>query len=80
MKWHPNLEVIPLKSKTGKNAGKIWAYAISTQSIGSGKNGRFTLMADVYKDTPIEPLDIIFADYVYLKNNYWYLGKYHIIE
>ncbi|MGN1125709.1 MAG: hypothetical protein ACI4SM_05930, partial [Candidatus Gastranaerophilaceae bacterium] len=36
------LEVIPLKSKTGKNAGKIWAYAISTQSIGSGKNGRFT--------------------------------------
>ena len=74
------LSIKPLKAKTGKNIGKIWCYAVTTQSIGSGKIGHFTVLKDVYEKTPIKEYDVIFADYVYSKNNYWYLGKYYYID
>ena len=63
-------DIIPMKSKKGKNAGEIWCYVILTQSIGSGKNGRFTLMKDVYDSNKINKMDIIFAEYVYKKGEY----------
>lgn len=69
-----------------KDKKEPWAYAVFTQSIGSGKNGRFTVYTDVYNKDKIKTLDIIYADYVYPKKKkgteetYWYLGKYHQIE
>lgn len=72
-------DIRPVKAKKGKNAGEIWCYIFLTQSIGSGKNGRFTVLADIYKKNPVEKLDIIYAENVYKKNDYWRLGKYYLI-
>lgn len=78
-------DISPMRSKSGKNAGKIWAYRISTTSIGSGKNGEFTIKADVYKNNPLNQYDIIkaekYAKKEYKGKIYWYLNSYsHIYE
>lgn len=70
-------DVFASKAKKGKQAGQIWAYIISTQSIGSGKNGRFTILTATYKKEPIKKMDIIFADEIHQKDGYWYIGEYH---
>ena len=66
-----------------KASGKIWAYKIKTTSIGSGKNGEFTILKDVVKNKPINKYDIIKAKKYYKKEYngkcYWYLSDYNYI-
>lgn len=71
------LDIKPLKKKSNK---AVWGYAVETQSLGSGKKGRFTLLLSVYDKSPIKTLDIIYLDNVSLKKDYWYINNYHIIE
>ena len=68
------LEIFPLLSKTTQEP---WAYAINTQSIGSGVRGHMTIKASVYDRQPLQAHSIIYADNV-TKNykGYWYLNKY----
>lgn len=70
------LDVNPLYNK---ETGIAWGYAISTQSIGSGKHGRMTIRAEDYNQVPVQKNAIIYADNVYKnKKGYWYLNKYEI--
>lgn len=73
------LDIKPMKSKFGKNIGEIWGYAIKTQSIGSGKQGAFTILPNKFKEKPVHKLDIIYAINPYKKRDYWYLGDYDYI-
>lgn len=52
------LEVYPL---VRKKDGKQFGYSIITKSIGSGKEGRFTVVNKVYDEDPINKGDIIFC-------------------
>ena len=67
-------ELFPLKTN-----GTLWAYRLSTKSLGSGKTARVTVKADVYNRRPINKGDIIYAAELY-KNNagYWYISNYSI--
>lgn len=70
-------KIIPLKSK---KTGVPWAYALFTKSIGSGKTSRLTLKAELYKEKPIEEMDIIYARVVDKdKSGYWYLWQYDYV-
>ena len=66
-------DCIPLK---GKNGGEVWAYAVFTRSIGSGKTSRLTLRARLYNAKPIRKSDIIYATNVGKERDYWYLYDY----
>ena len=67
-------ELFPLKTN-----GTLWAYRLSTKSLGSGKTARVTVKADIYNRRPINKGDIIYAAELY-KNNagYWYISNYSI--
>lgn len=68
-------DVTPVKTKEGN----VWAYRVSTKSLGSGKIARLTVREDVYNKTPINNGDIIYAADVYLnQKGYWYLSSYTI--
>ena len=51
-------KVFPVKRKRD---GKQFGYNIVTQSIGSGKEGRFTIFNDVYNKNPISEEDVIYC-------------------
>lgn len=65
-------ELFPLKTN-----GALWAYRLSTKSLGSGKTARVTVKVDLYNRRPINQGDIIYATELY-KNNagYWYISDY----
>lgn len=67
-------ELFPLKTN-----GVLWAYRLSTKSLGSGKTARVTVKADIYNRRPINKGDIVYAAELY-KNNagYWYISNYSI--
>ena len=70
------LDVTPLKAQKGD---AIWAYRISTKSLGSGKLARLTLRAEMFNYRPINEGDIVYAKDVYLNDKgYWYLTQYTI--
>lgn len=72
------MEVIPLKNK---QTDTVWAYAIFTRSVGSGKSARLTLYKEIFDKKPINPMNIIYAEDLYKnKSGYWYLQKYEVIE
>lgn len=71
------LSIKPLKKKSNK---EVWGYAVETQSLGSGKKGRFTLLLRIYNKNPIKELDIIYLDHVSRKGDYWYINNYHVVE
>ena len=52
------LEVNPLISKYGN----IWAYAITTMSIGSGKKSRLTIWSKVFEKNPLSLYDVVYAN------------------
>lgn len=67
-------EVFPLKTN-----GALWAYRLSTKSLGSGKTARVTVKADLYNLRPINEGDIIYAAELYKnKAGYWYISDYSI--
>ena len=51
-------KIFPVKRKRD---GKQFGYNIVTQSIGSGKEGRFTIFNDVYNRTPVSENDVIYC-------------------
>lgn len=67
-------EVFPLK-----NNETLWAYRLSTKSLGSGKTARVTVKADLYNRSPVNEGDIIYATELYKnKAGYWYVSGYRI--
>lgn len=69
-------DCIQLKSKTGD----VWAYAVFTRSIGSGKMARLTLRNRLFKAKPIKKMDIIYAKNIKKENSgYWYLYDYDLV-
>ena len=71
-------DVFPLR---GRESNEIWAYAISTRSIGSGKVSRLTVRSFIYDSDPIKRFDIIYASDIYKdKKGYWNLAKYYHVS
>lgn len=69
-------DLVPLRSKYGE----IWAYAVFTRSIGTGKSARLTLRHTTYDQTPFHKSDVIYADRVAKEQSgYWYLYAYRIV-
>ena len=67
-------DLLPLK-----NNGCLWAYRLSTKSLGSGKAARVTVKTDIYNLKPINTGDIIYAAELYKnKAGYWYISDYCI--
>ena len=69
-------DIHPLRSKKD-NA--IWAYALFTRSIGTGKCGRFTIRNWIYQLEPIKKEDIIQVLDYHNERGYWYLDEYEIV-
>lgn len=70
-------DIFPLKDKRTR---KPWAWVALTQSLGTGKKSRLTIMSRVYDRQPIKKHDIIYASNVYKdKNDYWHIGDYEIV-
>lgn len=64
---------------TLKSDGAVWAYRISTKSLGSGKSARVSIRNDVYNATPVSNGDVIYVKDLYKnKAGYWYLSQYQI--
>ena len=70
--------IVPLK---GKKTKEIWAYSVSTRSLATGKSSRLTIDPEIFNETKLHKLDVIYAANLYKnKKGYWYLTKYEIIE
>ena len=68
--------IFPMKSKSGD----IWAYTLITQSIGTGKQGRITVMKNIYQKMPVKEKDIINALTVFKNNRgYWQMSEYDLV-
>ena len=52
------LDMFPLKSKGG---GEPWAYKLTTQSLGSGKQSQLTLRKRKYDQQPVKKYDVIYV-------------------
>lgn len=68
----------PMKSK---KTGEFWAYIIFTQSIGSGKEGKFTVPINQFNKAPIKKGDVIQAldwrpKIAQNGDKYWWLYDY----
>lgn len=69
-------DLFPLRSK---QTGETWGYAVSTRSIGTGKEARLTLRSRTFDRQPIHKNDTIFAHDVRKERGYWYLNRYEMI-
>lgn len=69
-------DLIPLRSKDGN----VWAYAVFTKSVGSGKTARLTLRSRLYGQKQFRAGDILYATSLAKeKSGYWYLYDYDLI-
>ena len=70
-------DLVPLK---GKNDNGVWAYAVFTKSVGSGKTARLTLRSKAYDRKPFHKSDIIYAESIAKeRSGYWYLYDYDLV-
>ena len=61
----------------GQWSDEPWAYRVQTKSVGTGKSASLTVKTFVYKENPIEKMDIIYANQLEKNNKgYWYLWEY----
>lgn len=67
------LETYPLVRRSDK---KQFGYSIITKSIGSGKEGRFSVMNRVYNTDPIKKGDIIYCKSYYRDKGYFTLTEF----
>lgn len=66
--------VFPLN---GQWSDEPWAYRIQTKSVGTGKSAYLTVKPFIYKENPLEKMDIIYASQLDKNNKgYWYLWEY----
>lgn len=76
------LIVCDVRALANQKNTEPWGYAIFTQSIGSGKKGRFTIRSNIFQNTPLNKGDVIqVMDDGYYKNQkgFWYLNRYNLI-
>lgn len=66
-------DVFPLSRKAD---GKQFGYSVLTQSIGSGKSGRFTVLNSVYNKDPIKKGDMIYCLEFIREGMYFKLTNY----
>lgn len=66
-------DVFPLARKAD---GKQFGYSVLTQSIGSGKSGRFTVLNSVYNKDPIKKGDMIYCLEFIREGMYFKLTNY----
>ena len=59
-----------------KKDGKQFGYSVQTKSIGSGKEGRFTVFNRVYEKEPIKEGDIIYCKGFERDGQYFHLTAY----
>lgn len=69
-------EVYPL---TRKKDGKQFGYSVVTQSIGSGKTGRFSIMNSVWNKEPLKKGDVILCVEYVREGVYFRLTNYEKI-
>ena len=69
-------DVYPLHNKSN---GKQFAHSIITKSIGSGKDGRFTVFNRIFEPNPIRKGDIIFCKDYERDGQYFQLKSFDII-
>lgn len=69
-------EIYPLVRKSD---GKQFAYGIITKSIGSGKEGKFTVMNRTYDKDPIHKGDIVYCADFERHGSYFHLTSYYHI-
>lgn len=62
-----------------RSDGEQFGYAIITKSIGSGKEGRFTVVNKYYDKQPIKAEDVIYCSQCERDGAYWKLTGYNII-
>ena len=68
------INVFPLN---GQWSDEPWAYRIQTKSVGTGKSASLTVKTFIYKENPVEKMDIIYASQLEKNNKgYWYLWEY----
>ena len=70
------LEVYPLKRKSD---GKQFGYSITTKSIGSGKEARFSVMNRVFARDPVKKGDVILCTSYIKEGQYFTLMNYRKI-
>lgn len=69
-------DVFPLRSKKTNEA---WGYAVTTRSIGTGKEARLTVRSKMFDRLPLGKFDTIYAWDVGKERGYWYLNRYEKI-
>ena len=67
------LDVYPLKRKRD---GAQFGYSVITQSIGSGKQSRFTVYNRVYNKDPVKQGDILYCKAFLQDGSYYTLTDY----
>lgn len=69
-------DIFPLRSKKTNEA---WGYAVTTRSIGTGKEARLTVRSKMFDRLPLGKFDTIYAWDVGKERGYWYLNRYEKI-
>lgn len=73
------LFITDMRPLRAKKDNSVWAYAVFTRSVGTGKCGRFTLRNWNYQLNPIKKEDIIQVLDYHNERGYWYLDEYEIV-
>lgn len=69
-------DVYPVKSKAGRQFG----YVVSTKSIGSGIESKFTILNRVFKQNPLKKDDIILCRSWIKDKSYYQMDSYRKLE
>lgn len=73
------LLVLDLYRLYGSN-GDVWGVAVTTRSIGSGKEARLTVKIGLFNTMPFKKLDVLYGHKLHKNDRgYWYLDKYEIV-
>lgn len=67
-------EVTPISSPSNN---QVWAYRVSTKSLGTGKTARITVKTALFEKQPFKEGDVLYANDVWKnQSGYWYLQSY----
>lgn len=70
------VDIYPVRRKSDNH---LFAYNITTKSIGSGKEARFSLGSSLYKKNPIVKGDIIYCESHIRDKGYFRLTEYRVL-
>lgn len=75
----PKLYIAAIRPVRRKSDGKQFGYSVFTQSIGSGRESRFTVKNRVFDKTPIKEKDLIYCRRYERNGAYFELVDYDLI-